>query len=183
MSAIGRLLGRFRGATGSAAEVIEASRRVDRVAPWLLIGPDLLLDQYEELRRRGVTHVLDLRDEGSDDAGALEAMGFRWLRIPVADRHAPSDDQLTELVLWLDSDADPNVDQALYVHCHAGLGRTPTIAMALLMQHDLSLAEAHRMVLAARPESAPTPRQLEWLRALQDSLRQEDTAARPSSEG
>ncbi|MCK9497180.1 MAG: hypothetical protein M0R75_17040, partial [Dehalococcoidia bacterium] len=75
MSAIGRLLGRFRGATSSAAEVIEASRRVDRVAPWLLIGPDLLLDQYEELRRRGVTHVLDLRDEGSDDAGALEAMG------------------------------------------------------------------------------------------------------------
>jgi len=146
-------------------------RRVDRVAPWLFIGPALLIDQYAELRRRGVTHVVDLREEGSDDADSLEALGFRWRRIPIPDRHAPTDAQLAELIAWLDVDADPNVDQAVYVHCHAGLGRTPTVAMALLMQHNLRLGEAQRMVLAARPETAPTNRQLEWLGLLDDALR------------
>ncbi len=169
MSGISRLLGRFRREPMSF-EGSELARRVDRVAPWLFIGPSLLIDQYADLRARGVTHIVDLRAEGSDDADALELLGFRWRRIPVPDRHAPTDEQLAELIAWLDADADPNVDQALYVHCHAGLGRTPTVAMALLMQHDLRLAEAHRMVFAARPESAPTTRQLEWLQQVEALL-------------
>jgi len=170
VSGINRLLGRFRGGAGSS-EAAESVRRVDRVAPWLFVGPALLIDQYAELRRRGVTHIVDLRDEGSDDPDSLAALGFRWRRIPIADRQAPTDAQLEELIAWLDSDADPNVDQAVYVHCHAGLGRTPTIAMALLMQHHLRLGEAQRMVLAARPEASPTTRQLEWLEVLDATLR------------
>lgn len=169
MSGLSRILGRFRGGS-EASESRELARRVDRVAPWLFIGPHLLIDQYADLRRRGVTHIVDLREEASDDADTLEEIGFRWRRIPIADRHAPTDDQLADLIAWLDADADPNVDQAVYVHCHAGLGRTPTIAIALLMQHDLKLSEAHRMVFAARPESAPTTRQLEWLRTVEESI-------------
>ncbi len=170
MSVISRFFGRKRDRE-DALDPGGSARRVDRVAPWLYIGPQLLIDQYAELRRRGVTHVVDLRDEASDDAGSLEALGFRWLRLPVPDRRAPTDIQLAELITWLDADADPNVDQAVYVHCQAGLGRTPTVAMALLMQHDLTLAEAHRMVLAARPETAPTAPQLEWLDLLDRTLR------------
>lgn len=150
------------------------SRRVDCVAPWLFIGPELLIDQYAELRRRGVTHVVDLRAEGTDDGDALEGLGFRWRRFPIADRDAPTDEQLADLIAWLDGDADPNVDQAVYLHGQAGLGRTPTVAMALLMQHDLRLAETHRMVLAARPELAPTTRQLEWLRTVEEATQRSD---------
>jgi protein-tyrosine phosphatase len=136
---------------------------VDRVAPWLLIGPELLIDQYEDLRARGVTHVLDLRIEGADDHAALGLLGLQSYRVPVPDRGAPTHAQLESIIAWLDDAADPNAEQAVYVHCRAGLGRTPTIAIALLMQHDLSLAEAHRIVLSARPESAPTTAQLAWL--------------------
>ena len=174
LSGITRFLGRLRG-SADALDPGGSARRVDRVAPWLYIGPELLIDQYAELRRRGVTHVVDLREEGSDDADSLIALGFRWRRIPVLDRRAPTDAQLADLIAWLDADADPNVDQAVYVHCHAGLGRTPTVAIALLMQHDLTLAEAQRMVLAARPEAAPTTRQLEWLDLLDRALRDRTT--------
>lgn len=148
----------------------DVSRRVDRVAPWLFIGPELLIDQYADLRRRGVTHIVDLRAEGSDDADILASLGFRWRRIPVPDRRAPTHDQLQSLVEWLDADADPDLDQAVYLHCRAGLGRTPSVAIALLMQHGMTLAEAHRVVLAARPESAPTSDQLRWLNAIQASI-------------
>ncbi len=145
-------------------------RRVDRVAPWMFIGPELLIDQYADLHRRGVTHIVDLRAESSDDADILMSLGFRWRRIPVPDRRAPTDDQLQSLIEWLDADADPNVDQAVYLHCHAGLGRTPTVAIALLMQHGMTLAEAHRIVLAARPESSPTSDQLRWLNEVQGGI-------------
>lgn len=145
--------------------------RVDQVAPWLLIGPELLHSQYEDLVDRGVTHVLDLREEGTDDPEVLRMLGIAWRRVPVADRRAPTHEQLAEIINWLDADANPNTDQALYVHCQAGLGRTPTVAIALLMQHDLSLAEAHRMVLSARPEAAPTSPQLTWLEEVEARLR------------
>lgn len=148
--------------------------RVDQVAPWLLIGPALLVDQYADLCARGVTHVLDLRAEDADDAGAMTALGVHWHRVEVPDRYAPTHQQLREIIAWLDAEADPNVDQAVYVHCHAGFGRTPTVAMALLMQHELTLAEAQRMVFAARPESAPTATQLAWLEEVEARLRASD---------
>lgn len=176
VSGLGRILGRFRGGS-EVPEPRDLARRVDRVAPWLFIGPHLLIDQYLDLRRRGVTHIVDLRDEGSDDAQTIEQLGFRWRRVLISDGHAPTDRQLADLITWLDADADPNVDQAVYIHGHGGLGRTPTIAIALLMQHDLKLAEAQRMVFAVRPESAPTASQLEWLRTVEDSVRRRVTGA------
>jgi protein-tyrosine phosphatase len=117
------------------------------------------------------THVLDLREEGTDDPEVLAMLGIEWRRVPVTDRRAPTHDQLAEIIEWLDADANPNTDQALYVHCQAGLGRTPTVAIALLMQHELSLAEAHRMVLSARPEAAPTSQQLTWLEEVEARLK------------
>jgi len=156
------------GASASAAPTGVA--RVDRVAPWLYIGPALGPDRVIELVEHGITHVLDLRDEASDDPVVMEELGLRWRRIPIADRAAPEDDQLESILDWLDQEADTSRDQALYVHCHAGMGRTPTVAIALLMQQRLTLAEARRLVFAARPEVAPTQPQMDWLELLEARL-------------
>lgn len=156
------------GASGSGAP--RGTDRVDRVAPWLYIGPVLGPDRISELVEQGITHVLDLREEASDDPAVMEQLGLRWRRIPVADRAAPEDEQLEAILDWLDREADASHDQALYVHCHAGMGRTPTVAIALLMQQQLTLAEARRLVFAARPEVAPTPPQMAWLELLDARL-------------
>jgi len=157
--------------------------RVDQVAPWLFIGPELSATQYADLRARGVTHVVDLRLEGSDDPAALDLMGLRWRRLPIADREAPTDAQLAELIEWLDGEAAHAPAPALYLHCQAGLGRTPTVAIALLMQHDLSLQESHRLVVSARPEAQPTSRQLAWLQALEAQRRGPPRGAIPHLHG
>lgn len=162
---------------GGSPRGVGVARRADQVAPWLFIGPALLAEQYEDLRQRGVTHVLDLREEASDDPSALAALGLEWRRIPIPDRKAPTHQQLASIIEWLNGAADPVAEQAVYVHCQGGLGRTPTIAIALLMQHDLTLAEAQRMVVSARPESAPTQLQLEWLQEVEARLRS-DVATR-----
>jgi len=147
------------------------TERVDCVAPWLYIGPALSPTGVESLGRRGVTHVIDLRAEGSDDPAVMERVGLRWRRVPIPDREAPSDEQIDSIVRWLDGEADSSGDQAVYLHCHAGVSRTPTVAIALLMHQDLTLAEARRLVFAARPEVAPTDRQMDWLQALERRLR------------
>jgi predicted protein tyrosine phosphatase len=135
--------------------------RVDRVAPWLLIGPALLPEDYNRIAERGVTHVLDLRAERFDDIGAIRALGIHWRNVAVHDRLAPTVDQLHELLDWIDDEVRP--DGVLYMHCEGGLGRTPTVAIALLLQQGYTLPEAHRMVLAARPEISPTGAQRNWI--------------------
>ena len=144
--------------------------RVDRVAPWLLIGPALLPEDYARLTERGVTHVLDLRAEHFDDVATIRRLGMEWRNLAIHDRLAPSIDQLHEVLDWIDDEVRP--DGVLYMHCEGGLGRTPTVAIALLLQQGYSMPEAHRMVLAARPEIAPTGPQRDWLVEAADILPQ-----------
>lgn len=138
-----------------------------QVAPWLLVGPALEAAGYRQLRDDGVTHVLDLRSEQSDDPELMRRLGLAWMNVPIDDRVAPTDAQLAEISAWLESAPDQPV---VYVHCEGGLGRSPTIAIALLMQRGFSRAEAHRFMLAARSVASPTPDQDAWLTTLDDEL-------------
>ena len=139
----------------------------DRVAPWLLVGPALDDEGYAHLAERGVTHVLDLRSEASDDPRLMERLNLWWRRVPIDDREAPTSAQLAEIDRWLDeADAQPVV----YVHCQGGLGRSPTIAMALLMRRGFTRAEAHRLVRGARSVAAPTAPQDAWLAEIEREI-------------
>ncbi|RJQ12423.1 MAG: phosphatase, partial [Dehalococcoidia bacterium] len=125
--------------------------RVDRIAPWLYLGPALDEHGYRDLRDRGVTHVVDLRDEDVDDDSLMAALGLRWLWLPIPDRAAPTPEQIDNLIEWLAAGSDNRDEPVVYLHCHAGLGRTPTVAIALLLHRDIPLADAHQQVRAARP--------------------------------
>jgi protein-tyrosine phosphatase len=138
--------------------------RVDRVSPWLFLGPALDEAGYRDLIAQGVTHVVDLREEGSDDATMMAALGFQWCHLPMRDRAAPAPGQVEDLRDWFARDSDD--DAVLYIHCHAGLGRTPTVAIALLMHQGVPLADAHRQVRGARPGAQPTAAQDAYLEAL-----------------
>jgi protein-tyrosine phosphatase len=140
-----------------------------RVAPWLFLGPALDRRDYEALRDEGVTHVVDLRAEDSDDRDLMARLGLRWRRLPIPDRAAPAPEQVDELLAWL-SDGRAEEEPVVYLHCHAGFGRTPTMAIALLMHRDIPLADAHRQVVMARPGAQPTAEQDAFLRALERRL-------------
>lgn len=135
-----------------------------RVAPWLLVGPALDADGYAHLVREGVTHVLDLRSEASDDPNLMRDLDLDWRRVPVDDLMAPTADQLAEINAWLDESRE--TPPVVYVHCEGGLGRSPTIAIALLMQRGFTHAEAHRFVTTARSVASPTSEQHAWLAGL-----------------
>lgn len=137
-----------------------------RVAPGLLIGPALDGSEYAALVEAGVTHVLDLRSERSDDPELMKSLGLEWRRVPIDDLVAPRAEQLTEIVEWLQATPGEH-EPVVYVHCQGGLGRAPTIAIALLMGRGFTRAEAHRFVVTARSVAAPTPAQDAWLTELE----------------
>jgi protein-tyrosine phosphatase len=139
-----------------------------RIAPWLFVGPALDETGYAHLAERGVTHVLDLRSEASDDPALMDSLNLGWLRVPIDDREAPSTAQLNEIDEWIDAQASEA--PVVYVHCEGGLGRSPTVAMALLMRRGFTRAEAHRLVLGARSVAAPTPPQFSWLDEIQQEI-------------
>lgn len=141
----------------------------NRVAPWLLLGPALDERGYQSLAREGVTHVLDLRSERSDDPDLMRSLALEWLRVPVDDQMPPTTEQLDVVNRWLDASSSSTAP-VVYVHCEGGLGRSPTVAVALLMQRGYTRAEAHRLIATARSVAAPTEAQHAWLDELDDLL-------------
>ncbi len=159
--ALSRLWGRLTG--GGHSSIAHA---IGRPAPWLLIGPALDRDEYGTLvEQAGVTAIADLREEALDDPVFMERIGVRWRRFPVRDREAPTRLMVLELLRWFRAEEPAGGAPALlYLHCQAGLQRTPTVAAALLIeQQGLSLREAVQAVRVARPGTQLTEAQETWL--------------------
>jgi predicted protein tyrosine phosphatase len=145
-----------------------------RIAPRLFIGPALDRAGFVELTQQGVTHVVDLRAEASDDPDPAESLGLHRLRIPVVDRYPPTDEQFEQLADWLET-SRPN--PVMYIHCQRGLERSPTVAIGLLVRAGYELHEARAAVLGAHPHARPTPAQEDWLTQLHAASGQPGAAA------
>ncbi len=135
------------------------SFRAGQVASWLHIGPALDGPGNLRLRLQGITHVVDLRDECCDDPDEMDSLGIHWRRLPIAEREAPTARQLSDLMRWLDAEADEIPNAALYLHGAEGRGRTATVAIALLMHQDVSQDEAQRRAVEVWPTVALSPAQ------------------------
>jgi tyrosine-protein phosphatase SIW14 len=77
-----------------------------------------------ELKKLGITTVVDLRSEDKDtldwERKAVEAQGMHFINISVGGFSAPTDDQVMQFLnLFL---KDP--DARIFVHCHYGEDRT-----------------------------------------------------------
>jgi hypothetical protein len=59
------------GPENSQREALRAARgRIDRVDDWLHVGGAVPPADYERLVRAGITRVIDVREEETDDAGS-----------------------------------------------------------------------------------------------------------------
>ena len=152
----------------SVARVIEWTTKlpgrplnVSRVTPQLLVGGHVPRACYPQLKALGVTHVIDVRQERSDDAAALRALGIELLHLPAPDRYAPSVQQLQQGVAW----ALPRLAAGgqVYAHCEHGVGRGPLMGLAILVAQGWDATEAYRALRKARWQSTLNDRQLEGL--------------------
>ena len=121
-------------------------------------GADALLSLVEpvEFARLGVPHLPDV----------IARHRIQWLHVPVTDMGTPD---ASSRAAW--AQARPAIDALLgrggrlAIHCAAGLGRTGTIAAALLVRADVEPDDAIARVRAARPGTLETAAQEAFVRA------------------
>lgn len=82
-----------------------------------------------ELAKLGVTIVVNLRDRGSEvesERREAEALGLRYVSIPIGGWSAPSMDQVAEFLRLLRR----SPGEKIFVHCHRGRDRTGVMIAA-----------------------------------------------------
>jgi hypothetical protein len=123
-----------------------------RVTRVLSVGPFASPDRAKTLRAAGVTHVLNV----SDAASQINSVDYGFRRVawvPMSDSHRlPVYSAVAALDALHDMTTDP--DSHVYVHCVAGLVRSPTILWLYLVSLGVSWHEAREWIQKRSPSAS-----------------------------
>ena len=119
--------------------------RLTWVNPQVCVGGRITERRAAALREQGIEAVVSLQGERMDDMGDLRA--HLWL--PSDDGRAPDKNQLAQGVRFITGQLA--LGRKVYIHCHAGVGRAPTLAAAYLVSTGCAPDEAIAAVRAVRP--------------------------------
>lgn len=140
-----------------------------QLAPRLWAGRNPLSEQdLRNLLERGVTHVLDLREEaewvgpwrvGIEAVALAGEVGLERMHLPIQDCSPPSAAAFTQAAAWLDARFD-EPGSVVFAHCRAGMQRTPTILAAWLARREgIAFDAAVRRLQANGYRGEPMPEQ------------------------
>jgi protein-tyrosine phosphatase len=128
------------------------------VTPYLAIGGDLdtgrqdvAMGQLDELSGAGITHVIDVRVEWSDEEWVREQnSGVDYLHLGIDDDGQRVPDK------WFDEGVRFALEAiesggVVLAHCHMGINRGPSMGFAILMSIGWGAEEALDAIHAARP--------------------------------
>lgn len=151
-------------------DLLPTQLNYSEITPQIAVGGAFKNGQIRLLKARGITAVVDCREEAQDDAAALDRAGIQFLHLPTRDRYALSYDSLHAGVEWV-ADHVAGGGHA-FLHCEHGVGRGPMMACAVLIAQGYSAPEALRIVRTGRWQAMPNDRQLKALLAFEDAWRQ-----------
>jgi predicted protein tyrosine phosphatase len=120
-----------------------------------------------QLRRLGVTAVLCLTEESERPISTEVFHSFLWERVSMPDGFTggiPTEEQFADalqiLSRWY------RKGHVIYVHCLAGVGRSPSVCAAYLVQSQgMSLEEAIGLVRERHPYAAPDANQVQVMKS------------------
>ncbi|MEA3341025.1 MAG: dual specificity protein phosphatase, partial [Chloroflexota bacterium] len=98
-------------------------RSVSQITPNLHVGGQYRRRGWPRLAARGVTAVVNLREEFDDATAGIAPP--RYLHLPAVDDTPPTLEQLREGVAFIEQEIARGGE--VYVHCWAGVGRAPTM--------------------------------------------------------
>jgi len=106
-------------------------------------------EKMAEVKRAGVTHVIDMQIE-FDDTPLGERAGVEVLWNPVDDDFEPKDRKVFERGVDFALGALENPNAKLFVHCAAGVHRAPMMALAVLCATGYPLEQAKQLIQTKR---------------------------------
>ena len=112
-----------------------------RISESLYRGAQPLPEGMEQLRRLGITTIVDLRGEDSQksewERQQAEAMGIHFVNIPVSGWSAPNNQQVVQFLSLFRN----NAKEKVFIHCRLGEDRTGVFVAAYRMAFDRWSAE------------------------------------------
>jgi hypothetical protein len=128
------------------------------VTPRLAFGGDLAPGfgqarrQLDDLVGAGITHIVDLRDEWSDQSlvtGWAPGIAYLHHRVEDAGQRIPAE-WFEGLLEWVEA-AWQEPGSKVLVHCHMGVNRAPSAAFALLLAQGWPVRDALNALRRVRP--------------------------------
>jgi atypical dual specificity phosphatase len=140
----------------------------------LAVGPIPNATIYQQLKAANFKAVLSLCAETEGDLPIEVTQDFRWHRLALPDSHYEESmpvEQLAQAVAIVHSAISQNMP--IYVHCLAGMERSPTVCTAYLCLHkNMEVWEALNWVKQSNSRTSLNSSQVQVLQALVKQMKQ-----------
>jgi atypical dual specificity phosphatase len=132
--------------------------KITWVEPAILAASSIPIDikDLRSLREQGVGAIISLTEQPltafkSIRPDFFSMLDITYLHVPVPDHHPPTLEQAHVILRFIDLMRERQ--RAVFVHCHAGVGRTGTILHLYYLAQDMTLEAAREQVRRKRPQS------------------------------
>jgi protein-tyrosine phosphatase len=128
------------------------------VSDGLAVGGCFPMERAKDLAvAHGIGAVVDLREENRDDDAALRAAGIELLHLPTPDLEAAAVPVIDRGVAFIRERLDRG--QKVLIHCQHGIGRSPLLALCVLVDEGWEPLEALAHAKARREPVSPSEAQ------------------------
>lgn len=143
-------------------------RRLSQIRSNLHVGGQPRPQGWQILKARGVTAIVNMRDELEADDNVSGIIPSRYLRLPTIDDEAPMLEHLRAGVAFITEEIERG--GSVYIHCRSGVGRSATMAAAYLVSNGLKPEEAWASIQQVRPFIRPTAPQIGQLEVFSSEI-------------
>jgi protein tyrosine/serine phosphatase len=123
------------GGVAQNAPISSALRNFHQVNANLYRGGQPKDDEFTELKKLGISTVIDLRDNDDNalkEKAKVEKAGMRFLNYPLGNWSRPDIKDIENILAEINSAAN----QPVFVHCKRGSDRTGTVIAVYRIAHD-----------------------------------------------
>lgn len=156
---------------------------LSEITPTLFVGSKPSIEDVAALKEVGITHVVSCLAEGLRTEMSFLADDFQYLFLPLRD--SIDEDifsQFPQVFDFAESVVKKEVGAKVLIHCEAGVSRSASMAIAVLMQsHRKRFIEAYIQARAGRPEVLPNIGFATQLQQLEHDLFPDQQSARQQS--
>ena len=137
----------------SCASVNKLDSNINQILPRLYLGDDIIARNLDELRRRRITHILNLT---TNIPNKFEPE-IRYLKLTIFDFESQNISQYFDEATVFIHEALQDERNTVLVHCNAGISRSASFVCAYLMKKAgyKTFKEAFAYVRKCRPVVAP----------------------------